>query len=82
MSSNSPLPPPPRRTVAPAPPALPYSSAPQEKETWKGWSKRKGAAWGTTAVVKGTLWSDRIGAKVNGYAEGVSADRDAGDEPS
>lgn len=82
-------PPPPRRLVYPAPPPRhPSSHSPSpststavsvdsngvEKETWKAWSKRKSASWGQTAVVKGTLLSDRVGGKVNGYAEAVSPD--------
>jgi len=33
-------------------------------------TKRKGAAWGNVAAVKGITWSDKIGTKVNGWAEG------------
>ena len=51
---STPLPPPPKRTVAAIrKPDLPYSStAPPTNETWKAWSKRKGSAWGKVAYEK------------------------------
>ena len=69
--SMSAHPPPPKRLDRSVKPNLPYSStAPPTNETFKEKSKRKGAAWGNTAALKGITWSDKIGTKVNGWAEG------------
>lgn len=59
-------PPPPRRAVPAASPT-PSSSEPAPKSGWKG----KASAWGKVAVAKGTILSDRVGVKVNGYSEAV-----------
>ncbi|GAA5887488.1 hypothetical protein JCM16303_003434 [Sporobolomyces ruberrimus] len=66
-----PHPPPPRRTDRSVKPSLPYSSTlPPTNETFKEKAKRKGSQWGTTGVTKSITWSDKIGTKVNGWAEG------------
>ncbi|GAA5928908.1 lipid-binding SYLF domain-containing protein [Sporobolomyces koalae] len=66
-----PHPPPPRRLDRSVKPDLPYSSTmPPTNETFKAKSKRKGSEWGATAMTKGLTWSDKIGTKVNGWAEG------------
>ncbi|GAA5916741.1 lipid-binding SYLF domain-containing protein [Sporobolomyces salmoneus] len=69
--SSLPHPPPPKRLDRSVKPNLPYSSTlPPTNESFKEKSKRKGSQWGTTAVTKGITWSDKIGTKVNGWAEG------------
>ncbi|GAA5824276.1 hypothetical protein JCM11251_001594 [Rhodosporidiobolus azoricus] len=69
-------PPPPRRHNIVRKPELPYSStAPPTNETWGQWWKRKGTGWGTTAVEKGLVISDTVGAKANGAAEWLGSER-------
>lgn len=46
-----------------------------EKETWKQWSKRKGAAWGQVAMVRGVQLSDSLGGRFNGWAEVMGSER-------
>ncbi|GAA5829763.1 hypothetical protein JCM3766R1_001297 [Sporobolomyces carnicolor] len=68
--SSLPHPPPPKRLDRTVKPNLPYSSSlPPTNETFKEKSKRVGTKFGTTAVVKGISWSDKIGTKVNGWTE-------------
>lgn len=43
---------------------------PPTNETFKEKSKRKAAGWGQTGMTKSITWSDKIGTKVNGWAEG------------
>ncbi|CEQ39129.1 SPOSA6832_00653 [Sporobolomyces salmonicolor] len=73
MTPSTSHPPPPKRLVPVAlKPDLPYSSAlPPTNETWGQWAKRKGGAWGKTAMEKGIVISDNVGGKVNGWAEHV-----------
>ncbi|GAA5978268.1 hypothetical protein JCM11641_001154 [Rhodosporidiobolus odoratus] len=77
MAPLSAHPAPPKRLVYPEPkPYTPYSDAlPPTNETWKAWWKRKGSAWGTTAVQKGIVISDNVGGKVNGWSEYLGSER-------
>ena len=60
---SAPPPPPPRREYTPSP-------KPAEEPTgWSAKMKAKGGAWGKVAVDKGTIWSDKIGVRVNDIAE-------------
>ncbi|GAA5960709.1 hypothetical protein JCM3765_007299 [Sporobolomyces pararoseus] len=69
--TSLPHPPPPKRLDRSVKPDLPYSSTmPPTNETFKEKSKRKAAAWGSTGMTKSITWSDKIGTKVNGWAEG------------
>ncbi|GAA5905766.1 hypothetical protein JCM5296_005731 [Sporobolomyces johnsonii] len=77
MTPSTSHPPPPRRLVpVPLKPDLPYSSAlPPTNETWGQWAKRKGGAWGKTAMEKGIVISDNVGGRVNGWAEHLGGER-------
>ncbi|GAA5896947.1 hypothetical protein JCM8208_006120 [Rhodotorula glutinis] len=63
-------PPPPKRLVPAKPPADPL--LPPEKQ---GWFKRQWNSWGESAMYKGIALSDNVGTRVNGWAEGVGAER-------
>ncbi|KAM0750264.1 hypothetical protein T439DRAFT_302214 [Meredithblackwellia eburnea MCA 4105] len=77
--------PPPRRLIPnkpfPANLSSPPFSPPRDnngkptKESWKSWSRRKGASWGEVAVKKGVSWSDAIGGRANGWAERIGSER-------
>jgi hypothetical protein len=59
----APPPPPPRREYTPSP-------KPTEEPTgWQAKMKARGGAWGKVAIDKGTIWSDKIGVRVNDIAE-------------
>lgn len=61
---SAPPPPPPRRDYTPSPkPGEP------EPNTWSAKMKARGGIWGKKAVDKGTIWSDKIGGRVNDIAE-------------
>lgn len=57
-------PPPPRREYTPT-----AKTGDPEPSTWSSKMKAKGGVWGKIAVDKGTIWSDKIGARVNDVAE-------------
>lgn len=57
-------PPPPRREYTPTP-----KSVEAEPTGWQAKMKAKGGAWGKVAIDKSTIWSDKIGGRVNDIAE-------------
>jgi hypothetical protein len=60
---SAPPPPPPRREYTPSP-------KPTEEPTgWQAKMKARGGAWGKVAIDKGTIWSDKLGVRVNDIAE-------------
>lgn len=60
-------PPPPRREYTPSP--KPDASADPAANTWSAKMKARSGVWGKKAIDKGTIWSDKLGGRVNDIAE-------------